>query len=63
MSFSLFLSRHSLSPYELKFKIVKVLNVWIARKPPGFGFVEMEDPRDARDSVRELDGTKICGAR
>ena len=37
--------------------------MWIARKPPGFGFVEMEDPRDARDSVRELDGTKICGAR
>jgi hypothetical protein len=23
----------------------QVANVWIARKPPGFGFVEMEDPR------------------
>lgn len=22
-------------------------NVWIARNPPGFAFVESEDPRDA----------------
>jgi len=44
-------------------KIGKVSNVWIARRPPGFGFVEFEDPRDAQDSVKELDGTKVCGAR
>ena len=35
----------------------------MARKPPGFAFVEMEDPRDAEDAVAGLDGTKICGAR
>jgi len=44
-------------------KIGKVMNVWVARRPPGFGFVEMEDPRDAQDCVKELDGTKIAGAR
>jgi RNA recognition motif-containing protein len=32
-------------------------NVWVARNPPGFAFVEFEDPRDAEDAVRGLDGT------
>merc|ERR1711976_438253 len=38
-------------------------NVWVARNPPGFAFVEFEDPRDADDSVRGIDGTTICGVR
>ncbi|XP_047433707.1 serine/arginine-rich splicing factor 7-like isoform X2 [Mugil cephalus] len=37
--------------------------VWIARNPPGFAFVEFEDPRDADDAVRGLDGKVICGSR
>ncbi|XP_067314286.1 serine/arginine-rich splicing factor 3a [Pseudorasbora parva] len=34
-------------------------SVWVARNPPGFAFVEFEDPRDAADAVRELDGRKL----
>ena len=32
-------------------------NVWVARNPPGFAFVEFEDNRDADDAVRGLDGS------
>ncbi|KAG8179290.1 hypothetical protein JTE90_024139 [Oedothorax gibbosus] len=38
-------------------------NVWVARNPPGFAFVEFEDNRDARDAVRALDGKVLCGRR
>merc|ERR1719466_93847 len=38
-------------------------SVWVARSPPGFAFIEFEDPRDAEDAVRALDGTRMCGVR
>ncbi|XP_037087105.1 serine/arginine-rich splicing factor 7-like isoform X2 [Pollicipes pollicipes] len=38
-------------------------SVWVARNPPGFAFVEFEDPRDARDAVRGLDGRTVCNRR
>jgi RNA recognition motif-containing protein len=34
----------------------KIRNLFVARNPPGFAFVEYEDPQDAEDSVRALDG-------
>uniref|UniRef100_A0A8C4NK23 RRM domain-containing protein n=1 Tax=Eptatretus burgeri TaxID=7764 RepID=A0A8C4NK23_EPTBU len=54
------------SEYELE-KVFSyygpVRSVWIARNPPGFAFVQFEEPRDARDACRELDGRILCGTR
>ncbi|KAI3418937.1 hypothetical protein GPALN_008032 [Globodera pallida] len=41
----------------------RIRKIWVARRPPGFAFVEFEDVRDAEDAVRALDGTKICGVK
>ena len=37
--------------------------VWVARNPPGFGFVLFEHRRDAEDAVRALDGRRMCGVK
>ena len=29
-------------------------NVWVARNPPGFAFIEFDDPRDAQDAVKGM---------
>ena len=31
-------------------------NVWVARKPPGFAFIQFADGRDADDACQKLDG-------
>ena len=54
------------SKYEIEDAFGKygpLRNVWVARNPPGFAFVEFEVPRDAEDSVRGLDGTRVCGQK
>ena len=38
-------------------------DVWVARNPPGFAFVEFEDLHDAEDAIKSLDGARICGER
>ncbi|CAN6273435.1 unnamed protein product [Urochloa humidicola] len=42
---------------EDEFRSFGVLrSVWVARKPPGFAFIDFDDRRDAQDAIRELDG-------
>jgi splicing factor, arginine/serine-rich 1 len=41
----------------------RLRDVWIARKPPGFAFVEFEDRRDASDAARDMDGRYVLDRR
>jgi len=38
-------------------------DIWIAKNPPGFAFVDFSDYQDAIDAVARLDGAKIAGTR
>ena len=52
-----FLRRPLLGRPSLQFgKFGRVSQVWIARNPPGFAFITMDDDRDADDAVAGLDG-------
>lgn len=31
-------------------------SVWVARRPPGYAFIDFDDRRDAQDAIREIDG-------
>jgi hypothetical protein len=33
-----------------------VCSVWVARRPPGYAFIDFDDRRDAQDAIRDLDG-------
>ena len=54
-------SKHELEQEFSRFGTLK--SIWVARNPPGFAFVEFDDPRDAEDCVYEMDGRHVCGVR
>ncbi|KAL8504320.1 hypothetical protein ACS0TY_022887 [Phlomoides rotata] len=33
-----------------------IRSVWVARRPPGYAFIDFDDRRDAQDAIREIDG-------
>ncbi|KAG4963061.1 hypothetical protein AAZX31_14G123700 [Glycine max] len=42
---------------EDEFRVFGVIrSVWVARRPPGYAFIDFDDRRDAQDAIRELDG-------
>jgi len=47
-------SERELEDEFMKFGTLR--SVWVARKPPGFAFIEFQDPRDADDACRDIDG-------
>jgi len=44
-------------------KFGPIKNIWLAKAPPSFAYIEMQDPRDAEDAVKALHRTEICGMR
>ncbi|KAL5963562.1 Serine/arginine-rich splicing factor 3 [Taenia solium] len=44
-------------------KFGAVLDLWIARNPPGFAFVQFEKFVDAEEAVRALDGVTLCDSK
>lgn len=36
-----------------------IKDVWVAKNPPGFGFLVFEDERDAADALRKMNGAYI----
>eukprot|EP00250_Pteridium_aquilinum_P000936 c11120_g1_i1 orf=116-850(+) len=42
---------------EDEFRVFGVLrSVWVARKPPGYAFIDFDDKRDAMDAIKSLNG-------
>lgn len=50
-------SRTTERELEDEFRVYGVLrSVWVARRPPGYAFIDFDDRRDALDAIHELDG-------
>uniref|UniRef100_A0A803PEH5 RRM domain-containing protein n=1 Tax=Cannabis sativa TaxID=3483 RepID=A0A803PEH5_CANSA len=46
---------------EDEFRMFGVLrSVWVARRPPGYAFIEFDDRRDAIDAIQALDENVVC---
>ncbi|XP_076360553.1 RNA-binding protein Rsf1-like [Tachypleus tridentatus] len=49
---------------EMEFeKVGKIVSVWVAQNPPGFGFVEFDDREDANEAINSMNGQLIKGTR
>lgn len=48
---------------EIFAKFGQLKNCFVAKNPGGFGFVEFEDPADAEEAVKSLNGTEINGKK
>ncbi|XP_076321565.1 RNA-binding protein Rsf1-like isoform X2 [Tachypleus tridentatus] len=49
---------------EVEFgKVGKIVSVWVAQNPPGFGFVEFDDREDADEAIKAMNGQLINGTR
>ncbi|XP_076361882.1 uncharacterized protein LOC143252909 isoform X2 [Tachypleus tridentatus] len=49
---------------EMEFsKVGKLLSVWVAQNPPGFGFVEFDHRDDADEAINSMNGQIINGIR
>ena len=53
ISFSNF---HIISCACIFYNINVFSSVWVARRPPGYAFIDFDDRRDAQDAIRDLDG-------
>jgi len=48
---------------EIFAKYGQLKNCFVAKNPGGFGFVEFDDPEDAKEAVKSLNGTEINGKK
>lgn len=51
-------SKNLMIPTMNSFLYCLMSSVWVARRPPGYAFIDFDDSRDAEDAIRELDGMR-----
>eukprot|EP00931_Biecheleriopsis_adriatica_P120818 TRINITY_DN95912_c0_g1_i1.p1 TRINITY_DN95912_c0_g1~~TRINITY_DN95912_c0_g1_i1.p1 ORF type:complete len:126 (-),score=18.93 TRINITY_DN95912_c0_g1_i1:78-455(-) len=42
-------------------KFGRILEIWVARQPPGFAFITYDNDRDADEAANAMDGKKFQG--
>ncbi|GFS85034.1 hypothetical protein TNCV_1306361 [Trichonephila clavipes] len=53
---------HSQQIYLKRFKCKNGTQVWVARNPPGFAFIDFEDDEAADEAIKEMNGATINGS-